>query len=550
MQGTMMNYPLTLAHSLERAAKLFPRVEILSRLPDHSMHRYTYGDFYRRSRRLAEALQRAGLKRGDRVATLMWNHYAHLEAYFGIPVSGGILHTLNLRLAPHDLSYIANHAGDRFLIVDDILLPLYDKLKSSVKFERVIVVPLTGNPVAPEYQNYEEFLATASGEFTYPDLDENEAASLCYTSGTTGVPKGVAYTHRSVMLHSFLLTTVDNFGICNADVLLPVVSMFHVNGWGLSYAAAMVGCKQVLPGPYLDAESLLELFEREEVTVAGGVPTIWFNVVDALEKNPGRWKLSPMRVLIGGAAPPEALIRKLDRYQMTVHQGWGLTESSPQATTNQLCSHMSDWPEDKKYEARTKAGIPVPFVDMRVVNAGGEVPRDGATMGEVQLRGPWVAASYYNLPEETDKWTEDGWLRTGDVGTMDADGYLKIVDRTKDLIKSGGEWISSVDLENALVAHPDVREAAVIAVPHPKWQERPVAVVVPCAGAKPTTEALRSFLAERFAKWQLPDVFIFVDELPHTSTGKLLKVELRRRYQNWEWTAESLRIATGHTDKT
>ena len=444
MQGTMMNYPLTLAHSLERAGKLFPQAEILSRLPDHSMHRYTYGDFYRRARMLAEALQKAGLQRGDRVATLMWNHYAHLEAYFGIPVAGGVLHTLNLRLAPHDLSYIANHAGDRFLIVDDILLPLYDKFKDSVKFERVIVVPLTGNPVNDGYQNYEKLLATASGEFTYPHLDENEAASLCYTSGTTGVPKGVAYTHRSVMLHSFLLTTVDNFGICNADVLLPVVSMFHVNGWGLSYAAAMVGCKQVLPGPHLDAESLLELIDRERVTVAGAVPTVWFSVVEALEKNPGRWDVPPMRILIGGAAPPETLVRKLDRYRMTVLQGWGLTESSPQATTSQLCSHMREWPDDKKYEMRAKAGLPVPFVDMRVVDASGEVARDGTTMGEVQLRGPWVAASYYNLPEEKDKWTEDGWLRTGDVGTIDADGYLKIVDRTKDLIKSGGEWISSV----------------------------------------------------------------------------------------------------------
>jgi fatty-acyl-CoA synthase len=550
MQGTMMHYPLTLAHSLERAGKLFPQVEILSRLPDHSMHRYTYRDFYGRARRLAEALQKAGLRRGDRVATLMWNHYAHLEAYFGIPVSGGVLHTLNLRLAPHDLAYIANHAGDRFLIVDDILLPLFDKFKSAVKFERVIVVPLTGNPVAGEYQNYEELLATASGDFTYPDLDENEAASLCYTSGTTGVPKGVAYTHRSVMLHSFLLTTVDNFGICNADVLLPVVSMFHVNGWGLSYAAAMVGCKQVLPGPYLDAESLLELFEREGVTVAGGVPTIWFNVVEALEKYPDRWKLLPMRVLIGGAAPPEALIRKLDRYNMTVHQGWGLTESSPQATTNQLCSHMRDWPDDEKYAVKAKAGIPVPFVDMRVVNEAGEVPRDGETLGEVQLRGPWVAASYYNLPEEKDKWTEDRWLRTGDVGTLDAEGYLKIADRTKDLIKSGGEWISSVDLENALVAHPDVREAAVIAVPHHKWQERPVAVVVLRNGASPTPDELREFLSAKFAKWQLPDSFIFVNELPHTSTGKLLKVELRRRYQNWEWTGDPARIGSRRTEPT
>jgi fatty-acyl-CoA synthase len=535
MQGTMMNYPLTLAHTLERAGKVFPEVEILSRLPDRSLHRYTYADFYRRARALAEALQKAGLRSGDRVATLMWNHYAHLEAYFGIPVAGGVLQTLNLRLAPPDLAYIANHAEDRFLIVDDILLPLYDKFKDLVHFERVIVVPLTGNPVPEGFQNYEDFLGTASGQFSYPNLEENQAASLCYTSGTTGVPKGVVYTHRSLMLHSFLLTTVDNFAICHADVLLPVVSMFHVSGWGLPYAATLAGCKQVFPGPYLDAESLLDLYEQEKVTVTGGVPTIWLNVVDMLEKHPGRWKLRPMRVLCGGAAPPLSLIRKLDQYHMKLQQGWGLTESSPQATTNQLKAYMREWPDEEQYAVKAKAGIPVPFVEMRVVNEAGEVPKDGSTMGEVQLRGPWVAASYYNLPEETHKWTADGWFRTGDVGTIDLEGYLKIADRTKDLIKSGGEWISSVDLENALVAHPAVREAAVIAVPHPKWQERPIAVVVVRDGSKVTPEDLREFLAGKFAKWQLPDAFVFVEELPHTSTGKLLKTKLRQHYQDWQW---------------
>jgi fatty-acyl-CoA synthase len=297
----------------------------------------------------------------------------------------------------------------------------------------------------------------------------------------------------------------------------------------------MVGCKLVLPGPHLDAESLLNLCEQEQVTVAAGVPTIWFNVVDTLEKHPGRWKLPKMRVLVGGAAPPLALIRKLDHYGINLHQGWGLTESSPQATTNQLKSHMLEWPEEQRDAARAKAGIPVPLVEIRVVNEAGEVPRDDQTLGEVQLRGPWVAAGYYHLPEETNKWTGDGWFRTGDVGTMDAEGYLKIADRTKDLIKSGGEWISSVDLENALVAHPDVREAAVVAVPHPTWQERPLAVIVPREGAQLAPEALREFLGGKFAKWQLPDAFVFVDELPHTSTGKLLKTELRKRYQGWEW---------------
>lgn len=533
----MMSYPLTLTHILERAGKLFPEREIVSRLPDHSLHRCTYGEIYRRARALAEALQKAGLRRGDRVATLMWNHYAHLEAYLGIPCAGGVMHTLNLRLAPQEIAYIANHGGARFLIVDDVLWPLYEQIKDSVRFERVFVVPLSNNPAQCGSESYEDFLTTAGGDFQYPKLDENEAASLCYTSGTTGLPKGVAYTHRSIFLHTFLVTTADNFGVCHNDVLMPVVSMFHVNGWGFPYAAALVGCKLVLPGPYLDAESLLELFEKENVTAAAGVPTIWLNIVNCLEKNPGRWTLPKMRVIVGGAAPPLSLIRKLEHYGLRLQQGWGLTESSPQATTNQLKAHMRDWVPERKYEVQARAGIPVPLVDVRVANQSGEVARDGATMGEVQLRGPWVAASYYNLPETTDKWTDDGWFRTGDVGTMNPDGYLTIVDRTKDLIKSGGEWISSVDLENALVAHPDVREAAVIAVAHPKWQERPVAVVVAQDGATLTAEALREFLAGKFAKWQLPDAFVFVEELPHTSTGKLRKTELRRRYQDWQWEA-------------
>ena len=530
-----MTYPLTLTNILERAGRLFPEREVVSRLPNRSLHRCTYADVYRRARCLAEALQEAGLKRGDRVATLMWNHYAHLEAYLGIPVSGGVMHTLNLRLAPREIAYIANHGASRFLIVDDILLPLYQQIASAVKFERVFVVPLSETPPPPGTESYEDFLKTASGDFHYPDLDENEAASLCYTSGTTGVPKGVAYTHRSVMLHTFLLTTADNFAVCHSDVVLPVVSMFHVNGWGFPFAAPMVGCKLVLPGPHLDAESLLELCEKENVTLAAGVPTIWLSVVDYLERHPDGHKLPQMRVVVGGAAPPLALIRKLNGYGLKLQQGWGLTESSPQATTNQLKAHMKDWSEEDKYEIQSKAGIPVPFVDMRVVNESGEVPRDGKTMGEVQLRGPWVAASYYDLPEEKSKWTGDGWFRTGDVGTIDGEGYLKIADRTKDLIKSGGEWISSVDLENALLAHPDVREAAVIAVPHPKWQERPIAVVVIRDGAKLAATDLQEFLTGKFAKWQLPEAFVFVDELPHTSTGKLLKTELRRRYQDWQW---------------
>ncbi len=535
MQGTMMNYPLTLVHILERAGRLFPDREVVSRLPDRSLQRSNWGTIYGRARRLAAALQNAGIERGDRVATLMWNHYAHVEAYFGIPAASGVLHTLNFRLAPNDIAYIANHAADRFLIVDDVLLPVLEKFRDSVRFERVFVVPLTGNAVPPGYENYEDFLRTGRDDFQYPALGENEACSLCYTSGTTGVPKGVLYTHRSAFLHTLMLTMVDNFAISHGDAVLPVVSMFHVNGWSLPFASALVGAKIVLPGSYLDAECLLELCAGEKITVAAGVPTIWFGVVEKLRTNPGRWALQPMRILIGGAAPPESLISELARYNMEVTQGWGLTESSPEATTNLLRAHLRALPQEEKGVYQAKAGLAVPLVDVRVINEAGEVPHDGKTMGEIHLRGPWVASSYYNLPEERAKWTEDGWFRTGDVGTVDEQGYLRIVDRSKDLIKSGGEWISSVDLENALVAHPGVREAAVIAVPHPKWQERPIALVVAQNGSQLTPEQLREFLSSKFAKWQLPDAFVFVEQLPHTSTGKLYKKALREQYGQRNW---------------
>ncbi|MER3557905.1 MAG: long-chain fatty acid--CoA ligase [Thermus sp.] len=538
MQGTMMDYPLTLVPILERAGRLFGKVEIVSRLPDKSLHRYTYKDFYRRARALAEALQKAGLRRGDRVGTLMWNHYAHLEAYFGIPLAGGVLHTLNLRLHPRDIAYIANHAQDRFLIVDDVLLPLYEQFKDQVNAERVIVVPLTGKPVPEGYLDYEAFLNTATGDFTYPELDENEALGMCYTSGTTGQPKGVVYSHRAVVLHSLASGLSGTLGITQRDVVLPVVPMFHVNAWGLPFTAVMVGAKQVFPGPYLDPESLLELFEREQVTFTAGVPTIWLGILQALEKAPDRWKLVPrMRMVVGGSAAPEGLIRAFDRFGLQVVHAWGMTETTPLGTVSLLKSYMEDLSEEEKYAYRAKQGLPVPFVEVRVVNEEGEAPWDGKTMGELQVRGPWVAASYYNLPEAQDRWTEDGWFRTGDVATIDPEGYVKITDRTKDLIKSGGEWISSVDLENALMGHPKVAEAAVIAVPHPRWQERPLAVVVlkEAYKGKVTPEELREFLAPKFAKWWLPDAFVFVDEIPRTSAGKFLKAKLREQFRDWKW---------------
>lgn len=536
-----MDYPLTLVRILDHAAKVFGRTEIASRMPDRSIHRQTYADFHKRSRALGRSLQDSGLKRGDRVATLMWNHYAHMEAYFGVPAAGGVLHTLNLRLHPDDLAYVANHASDRFLIVDDVLLPLYEKFSRAVNFEGVFVVPLTRKPVAPPYTNYEEYLGAAKGDLTYPDLRENEAAAMCYTSGTTGKPKGVVYSHRAIFLHSLGLLLSDFTGLSSQDALCPVVPMFHANAWGLPFAAPMVGSRLVYPGPYLDPPSLLDLFEHERVTVTAGVPTIWLGMIGTLQKEPNRWKLTEgMRMIVGGSAVPESMIRAYDKFGLRVIHAWGMTEMAPLGTLSFLKGGMDSLTEDEKYGYRAKQGIPSPLVEVRVVNDEGEAPWDGKTAGELQVRGPWVAAGYYNLPESSGSWSEDGWLRTGDVAAIDPEGYVKITDRTKDLIKSGGEWISSVDLENALMGHPGVAETAVIAVPHPKWQERPLAVVVLRGDykGKVSPEELRTFVAPRFPSWWLPDAVVFTDEIPKTATGKFAKVVLRDQYKDWKW-AES-----------
>ncbi|WP_211295704.1 long-chain fatty acid--CoA ligase [Planifilum fimeticola] len=538
----MMNYPLTLMHILERAGMLYGSVEIVSRMPDKSLHRYTYADFYRRARSLAKALQKAGLKRGDRVGTLMWNHYVHLESYFGIPAAGGVIHTLNLRLHPDEIAYIANHAGDRFLIVDDVLLPLLQKFRDQLRVEKIIVVSLTGQPVPEGMEEYESFIAEPAEDFVYPELEEEDAAGMCYTSGTTGRPKGVVYSHRALVLHSFATALGDVLGISRRDVVVPVVPMFHVNAWGLPFTCTMVGTKQVFPGPHLDPASLLDLFEKERVTITAGVPTIWLGILQMLEKNPGKWDLVPgMRMMVGGSAAPESMIRAFDRHNLRVVHGWGMTETTPVGTLGILKPHMEEWPEEKQYEYRAKQGLPLPFVEVRIATEDGFAPHDGKTMGELQVRGPWIAADYYNRPDSRDSFTEDGWFRTGDVATIDPEGFVKITDRTKDLIKSGGEWISSVDLENALMGHPAVAEAAVIAVPHPKWQERPLAVVVLKEGAQATEEELIQFLAPKFAKWWLPDGVVFVEEIPRTSAGKFLKAKLREQFKDWVKEGEGLR---------
>lgn len=532
MHGTMMNFPLTLAHVLDRAGRLYSDSQIVSRLPDKSLHRHRYRDFYRRTRALAGALQGLGLQKGDRVATLMWNHYAHLEAYLAIPCAGAVLHTLNLRLHPDDIAYIANHAGDRFLIVDDVLLPLLEKFKAQVNFERIFVVPLTGQAVPAGYDDYEKLLASAKS-FAPPAIDENDAAGMCYTSGTTGKPKGVVYTHRSIVLHSLATATVDCLGLSNRDVLCPIVPMFHVNAWGTPFTAAMVGATLAFPGPHLDAMSLLDLYESEKVTLSAGVPTIWMGMLQALQKEPKRWALQKnLRMVCGGAAAPESMIRAFDQFGLRVIHGWGMTETSPLGAVNFIKRELDDLSADEQYAVRAKQGVPPPFVEVRTMSENGEAPWDGTSMGELQIRGPWVASGYHELPAEQDKWTNDGWFRTGDIAIMDAHGYIKIVDRIKDLVKSGGEWISSVDLENALVSHPAVQEAAVIGVPHPKWDERPLAVVVLKPGQTATAEDLRAHLAPRFAKFWLPDAVLFVDAIPKTSTGKMLKATLREQFHN------------------
>ena len=532
----MMQYGLTLTPWLERAGKLFPKVEIVSRRPDNSIHRSTYADLYRRARALAASLQQAGLKKGDRVATLMWNHSTHLEAYFGIPAAGGVVHTLNLRLHPDELAYIARHAQDRWLIVDNVLLSLYEKFADKVKFERVLAVPFCPETSCSRYDNYESFLQESNGAPTYADLHEDDAVAMCYTSGTTGKPKGVAYSHRAMVLHSLSISLPDNFAISRMDTVLPAMSMFHANAWGMPHAAVMNGSKLVFPGPNLQPEALLDLLASERVTLTGAVPTVWLGVIDALERDPARWQLvEGLRIIVAGSAAPESLFRRFDKFGVQVIQPWGMTETTPIATTSTLKPEMANWTEDQRYEVRAKQGLPSPLVEMRAHGEDGEIPWDGKTFGELQVRGPFITARYFNLPEEQDKWTADGWLRTGDVVTIDPEGYMKITDRTKDLVKSGGEWISSVDLENALVAHPSVKEAAVIAVPHSKWQERPLACVVRKDGAQVSKEELREFLGNKFAKWQLPDDFVFVDELPHTSTGKLLKAKLRQNFESWSW---------------
>ena len=529
----MMEFPLTLPAIFRHAERVFPRREIVTRRADKSLHRYTFGDFAERTRRLAGALQQLGIRPGDRVATLSWNHHQHLEAYFGVSLTGAVLHTLNLRLHPDELSFIVNDADDAVVLVDETLLPLWEKIAPATRVRHVVIVGATAE--APGCLNYETLLADAEPLRGEPDLDERTAAAMCYTTGTTGKPKGVLYSHRSLVLHTFAVCMSSGLGLSEADTVLPVVPMFHANAWGLPYAAVMMGSKLVMPGPHLDPASLLDLFIRERVTFTAGVPTIWMGLLQMLDANPGAYDLSLLRAMfVGGAAVPQSLIESFEkRHGLKIIHAWGMTETSPMGTVSHLPLDLADAPDEAKFASRATQGRPVAFVEIRARNENGLVAHDGQTMGELEVRGPWIASAYYNRDDCSDRFTGDGWFKTGDIVTIDERSFVTIQDRAKDLIKSGGEWISSIALESMLMGHPAVAEAAVVPVASAKWSERPLAAVVLKPGASATPDELRAFLAPHFPKFWLPDAFEFVDAIPRTSAGKFQKMELRERFKGY-----------------
>lgn len=537
MQGLMMDYPLTLTPILERAERLYGKKEIVTKAGPN-LERYTYTEMVERVGRLANALEKLGVRRGDRIATLAWNNAYHLEIYFAVPCMGAVLHPLNLRLPGDQLAYIIQHADDQVIFVDPTLLPAVEKLAPHLKNVRHYIimgdsVP-DGTSLSP-VSAYEDLIQSVGSDYPWPRLDENDAAAMCYTSGTTGNPKGVVYSHRSIFLHCLGLSMADSFGISERDIFLPVVPMFHVLAWGTPFVCTMLGTKMVFPGPHMTPRDLAELIQAERVTLTAGVPTLWIGLLNLLDKE--RYDLSSLRgMIVGGAAAPQWMIEDFERkHGLTVMHAWGMTEMSPLGTVSRLKSYQQDLPEAERFAIRAKQGTAVPGVEIRAVDEqGGEVPWDGKAIGELQVRGPWIISSYYNDERSADAFQE-GWFRTGDVVTIDPEGFIQIVDRTKDLVKSGGEWISSVDLENTIMSYPKVLEAAVIAVPHPKWQERPLACVV----AKPdfkediTKEELYEHIRPHFAKWALPDDIVFVNAIPKTSVGKFDKKVLRAEYQDY-----------------
>jgi acyl-CoA synthetase (AMP-forming)/AMP-acid ligase II len=535
LMGQMMHMPLLISSLLTHAARHNGDVEIVSKRVEGDMHRTTWSQIDLRSRKVAQALARLGLKAGDRVGTLAWNGYRHLEIYYGSSGSELICHTINPRLFPQQVAWIVNDAEDKVLFVDLNILPLIEKLAPSLPSVKAVVVMVArehmpAETAIPNLLCYEELVEAEDGNYTWPQFDENTAASLCYTSGTTGNPKGALYSNRSTVLHAYAAALPDAMATCSTDVVLPVVPMFHVNAWGIPYSGALIGCKLVLPGHHLDGASLFGLMEQEKVTFSAGVPTIWLGLINHVKQNGLKFSTFK-RTVVGGAACPPAMIRTLeDEFGVQVIHAWGMTEMSPLGTLGRLKAKHADLPLEAKHRILEKQGKVIYGVDMRIVDAEGQaLPWDGKTSGDLEVRGHWVISSYFKVDKSP---LHDGWFPTGDVATIDADGFMQITDRSKDVIKSGGEWISSIDLENVAMGHPAVHEAAAIAAFHPKWDERPLLVVVKKPGADVTREEILAFYDGKIPKWQLPDDVVFTDEIPHTATGKIYKLKLREQFKD------------------
>ena len=540
MHGLMMDTQLLVSMILRHAERHHPHREIVSVTADNPLHRYTYADCCRRTRQLANALDKLGLQEGDRVATLAWNDYRHLELYYGVGGAGYVCHTVNPRLFPEQIIFIINHAEDKWIFTDPMFVPLLEKIAGHTPGVEGYVV-MTNDENMPETTlkkavSYESLIGAESDEYAWPELDERAAVALCYTSGTTGDPKGVLYSHRSTILHAYAGVAPDVINLSNRDCVLPVVPLFHVNAWGVPYSALMVGAKIVFPGPKMgDGETLYGLLESEEVTLALGVPTVWLALLQYTAQA-GKRLNKLQRTIIGGAAVPESMIREFqDVHDVSVHQGWGMTEMSPLGTLNSPKAGMESLTDDESVAIATKAGRGIFGCELRIVDDdSNELPWDGVAYGALQVRGPWVCSDYFKLEGTDGSQMEDGWFDTGDVATIDPNGYLAITDRTKDVIKSGGEWISSIEIENTAIGHPAVAEAAVIGVAHPKWTERPLLIVIRAEGQDPSKEEILAWFDGKIAKWWLPDDVVFVDELPHTATGKIKKVELRKQFADYK----------------
>ena len=538
MNGLMMRQQLSISSIVEHAERVNGNAEIVSITADNPRHRYTYREAFARARKLADGMSSWGLAQGERIATLAWNDYRHFETYYGSACSGYVCHTINPRLFPEQLVYIINHAEDRYIFIDPDFVSLAEGLVAECPGVLGWVVLTTAERMPqttlPNALCYETLVAAGSEAFQWPTLDENAACALCYTSGTTGNPKGVLYSHRSTMLHAYATMMPDALGIARKDVVLPIVPMFHVNAWGNPYSCPMAGAKLVLPGSKMgDGETLAALINEEQVTMSAGVPTVWLGLLAYLKAS-GQRVESLERIVVGGAACPLSIMEELDTYGVQSKVGWGMTEMSPLGTVNASQAAREDYSEEDFAKVRLKGGRQVFGVEMKIVDdEGSELPWDGEAFGSLKVRGPWVCSSYFKL-EGSDAHAEEGWFETGDVATIDPDGYMAITDRTKDVIKSGGEWISSIEVENVATDHPKVAEAAVIGHYHPKWSERPLLIVVRGPQGKDlTAEEILAWFEGRIAKWWTPDAVEFADELPHTATGKVQKVKLREIYKDF-----------------